>query len=273
MDPVLIQGCRFWGGSLEPGGFERRRVAGIGWLAAAGAGAAGPTAVGSAGDGERHFVAPANRRTVARRAGALRQLEQHRALLPPLVPARHLGSGGHELGRDDGRQSTSQHRLDDDSGPCLGRRRKRGTREQAFGRSRGGFTSKVHCIADAQGRPLAFHLTGGEAADCKNYEVLIDLTEQAPEALLGDKGYDTDPIRTDLKARGIRPVIPPRSHRVTAIRWNKRLYRQRNRIERMLGHLKINRAIATRYDKLAESFLGMLHLAAFRYCCKFVHRT
>lgn len=248
-------------------------MAGVGWSAAAGDGAAGPAAVGPAGYGERHLMAPAHRCAVARRAGALRQLEQHRALLPPLVPARHLGSGGDDIGRDRGRQPTSQHRLHDGPGPRIGRRRKRGTREQAFGRSRGGFTSKVHCIADAQGRPLAFHLTGGEATDCKNYEVLIDLTEATPAALLGDKGYDTDPIRTDLRTRGIRPVIPPRSHRITAIRWNKRLYRQRNRIERMLGHLKINRAIATRYDKLADSFLGMLHLAAFRYCCKFVHRT
>ena len=91
--------------------------------------------------------------------------------------------------------------------------------------------------------------------------------------MLADKGYDTDAIRADLKARRIRAVIPPRSHRTSVIRWNKRLYRLRNRIERAIGHLKINRAIATRYDKLAESFLGMLHLAAFRYWCKFVHRT
>ncbi len=89
--------------------------------------------------------------------------------------------------------------------------------------------------------------------------------------MLGDKGYDSDAIRDDLKARGIRPVIPPRSNRKATIRWNKRLYRDRNCIERMIGHLKINRAIATRYDKLAESFLGMLHLATFRYWYKFVH--
>lgn len=89
--------------------------------------------------------------------------------------------------------------------------------------------------------------------------------------MLGDKGYDSDAIRADLKARGIRPVIPPRSNRKAAIRWNRRLYRERNRIERMFGHLKINRAIATRYDKLAESFLGMIHLAATRYWLKFVH--
>ena len=100
---------------------------------------------------------------------------------------------------------------------------------------------------------------------------MIDLPENAPGAFIADKAYDSDAIRTDLKSRGIRPVIPPRSNRKVAIRWNKRLYRQRNRIERMLGHLKINRAIATRYDKLAESFLGMLYLAAARYWLKFVH--
>jgi transposase len=55
------------------------------------------------------------------------------------------------------------------------------------------------------------------------------------------------------------------------IRHSKRLYRERNRIERMFGHLKINRAIATRYDQLADSFLGMLFLASARYWLKFVH--
>jgi transposase len=51
----------------------------------------------------------------------------------------------------------------------------------------------------------------------------------------------------------------------------KRLYRQRNCIERALGHLKINRAIATRYDQLADSFPGMLYLATARYWIKSVH--
>jgi transposase len=92
-----------------------------------------------------------------------------------------------------------------------------------------------------------------------------------PTAMLADKGYDSDAIRHDLKERGIKPVIPPRSNRNTLIRWNKRLYRERNRIERMIGHLKVNRAIATRYDKLAESFLGMLHLASIKLWLKFVH--
>ena len=97
------------------------------------------------------------------------------------------------------------------------------------------------------------------------------MPERAPDALLADKAYDTDAIRADLKARGIKAVIPPKSNRVKAIRYSKRLYRERNCIERVLGHLKINRAIATRYDQLAESFLAMLYLATARYWIKFVH--
>jgi transposase len=184
--------------------------------------------------------------------------------LPTLERGRHLGSRGDGSGPGDGGQPASQHRLNDSPGPRLGCRRKRGTREQAFGRSRGGFTCKVHCLSDAVGQPLAFHLTGGEAADCTQFETLSALAEARPGYLIADKGYDSDAIRDSLHDAGVRPVIPPRSNRKTPIRWNRQLYRQRNRIERMIGHLKINRAIATRYDKLARSFLDMLHLAALR---------
>jgi transposase len=184
--------------------------------------------------------------------------------LPALERGRHLGGRGGGSGPSDGRQSSSQHRFHDGPGPRIGRRRKRGTREQAFGRSRGGFTCKVHCLSDAAGLPLAFHLTGGEAADCTQFETLTALAEARPGYLIADKGYDSDAIRGSLHEAGVRPAIPPRSNRKAPVRWNKRLYRQRNRIERLIGHLKINRAIATRYDKLASSFLDMLHLAALR---------
>jgi transposase len=100
---------------------------------------------------------------------------------------------------------------------------------------------------------------------------LIGLPEQKPDALIADKGDDSNAIRTDLKSRAIKPVISPRLSRVTKIRWIKRLYKLRNRIERTFGLLKINRAIATRYDKLANSFLGMLNLAIARMWLKYVH--
>lgn len=135
----------------------------------------------------------------------------------------------------------------------------------------GGFTSKHHCLADALGRPLAFHLAVGEAADCKAYATLIGLPERMPDALLADKGYDADAIRADLAERKIEAVIPGRSNRGAKIEHDRSLYKQRNRIERMLGQLKINRAIATRYDQLASSFLSMVHPATVRYWLKSVH--
>ena len=83
------------------------------------------------------------------------------------------------------------------------------------------------------------------------------MPEHAPDALLADKGYDADAIRADLVERKINAVIPGRSNRRVKIEHDRVLYKQRNRIERMFGHLKINRAIATRYDQLANSFLQM----------------
>jgi transposase len=94
------------------------------------------------------------------------------------------------------------------------------------------------------------------------------LAHATPRHLLGDKAYDTNPIREDLAQRAIRPVIPPRSTRTAQIRWNRRIYKERNRIERMIGHLKVSRAVATRYDKLASSFLSTLHIAAIRRCLR-----
>ena len=208
---------------------------------------------------------------MARRSREVRQLELDLPALSTMERIRCLGGHRHRSRRDYGREWALQHRQHHGSRPRLGSGRKRGIHRRALGRWRGGFTSKVHCLGDARGRPIAFHLTPGEAADCKAYEPLIDLPEQAPDALIADKAYDTDAIRDDLKRRGIKPVIPPKSNRTKTIRYSKRLYRERNCIERMFAHLKINRAIATRYDQLADSFLGMLFLASARYWIKFVH--
>ncbi len=72
---------------------------------------------------------------------------------------------------------------------------------------------------------------------------MIDLPERVPDALLADKGYDADAIRSDLAARNIEAVIPGRSNRRVKIEHNRTLYKQRNRIERMFGHLKVNVSI------------------------------
>jgi transposase len=79
----------------------------------------------------------------------------------------------------------------------------------------------------------------------------------------------SDAVRASLHEAGIRSCIPPKTNRKAKIRWNRRMYRERNRIERMIGHLKINRAIVTRYDKLARFFLDALHIAAIRRCLRY----
>lgn len=86
-------------------------------------------------------------------------------------------------------------------------------------------------------------LAGGEAADCKACENLVGLPERTPNAWLADKGYDGNAIRVDLGERKIEAVIPDRSNRRMEIVHNRALNKQRNRIERMFGHLKINHVI------------------------------
>ena len=184
---------------------------------------------------------------------------------------RRLGEPDGGSCRDDGRERSLQHRLHDGSRPHLGSGRKRGILKRALGRSRGGFTCKIHCIADQKGRPLAFHITPGEAADCKAFDELIDLPDTSPGALLADRAYDSDLIRSGLADRDIEAVIPSKTNRTLIIPHDERKYKDRNCIERVFGHLKINRALATRYDQLAETFLGTLQLAAARYWIKFVH--
>ncbi|GEM_PF-1201446 len=85
-----------------------------------------------------------------------------------------------------------------------------------------------------------------------------------PKALLADKGYDGDAVRENLLMQGILPIIPPKSNRHEPIPCDFRRYRDRNRIERMFGHLKQFRRVATRYDKTALSFASFLNLAAIR---------
>ena len=90
---------------------------------------------------------------------------------------------------------------------------KGGTYQEALGRSRGGFSTKIHLRTNAEGNPLTFDVTGGEAHEVKGYDALMELHDINPDKLLGDKGYDSDDIRNDLANRGIEPVIPPRSNR------------------------------------------------------------
>ena len=120
--------------------------------------------------------------------------------------------------------------------------------------------------APARARPpLVFHLTGGEAADRQVYETLIDLPTRAPEALFADQGHDSDAFRADLEAGGI-PIVTPRAPTADRSSAEAGACAGIATASRAIGHP----TIAARYHKLAESFLGMLYLAAARLWLEFV---
>jgi transposase len=146
-------------------------------------------------------------------------------------------------------------------GAPLRRRRERGERGEAIGRSRGARTTKIHALTDGLGRPLVFHLTGGQAADCWAAEDLLNALPNC-RVVHADKAYDTNAIRRAVEARGALPNIPPKSNRRWKSCFSPFLYRDRNAIERMFGRLKDFRRIATRYDRLAANFLAAVCLAA-----------
>jgi transposase len=89
--------------------------------------------------------------------------------------------------------------------------------------------------------------------------------------LVGDTGYDADWIREELLVRGVLPVIPGNPTRKQLPSLDRALYRSRNRIERLNNKLKQFRAVATRYEKTAASYLAFVQLAASRIWLKFVH--
>lgn len=122
-------------------------------------------------------------------------------------------------------------------------------------------STKIHALTDALGNPLAFHLTPGQASDLDGADIL--LADLEVEALLADKGDDADErVIQHLEQEGIQPVIPPKRNRREPREYDRELYKARHLVENLFARLKQYRAIATRYDKLAESFLGAIYLAA-----------
>ncbi len=137
-----------------------------------------------------------------------------------------------------------------------------------MGRSRGGLTTKIHALVDAEGRPVHLKLTAGQAHDGRStadmFEADMFETVQAGHILLGDRAYDSDGLRDVLKSRGAWACIKPMPNRVHIPSFSPSLYRQRNAVERFLNKIKHFRAIATRYDKRDDNFLASVQLASIR---------
>jgi transposase len=119
-------------------------------------------------------------------------------------------------------------------------------------------------MSDALGNPIQFVLTPGQDADISHAQRLVG--EYRPKAFLGDKGYDADHFVEFLNQNDIEPVIPPRRSRTKQRTYDKNLYCDRNKIERLWNRLKHYRRIATRYDKTARNYLSFVFLASTILC-------
>lgn len=194
-------------------------------------------------------------------AGRIRTANDGLQPVSSLGPAWHLAAGVRKDGGNGAGARGTLPRLKPRQGAPLGAKLKRGAWTQAIGTSRGGRTSKIHALADDQGRPVAFALTPGNVADI-SMAIPILQGIAAPKRLLADKAYDADKLRNWLKRRRIKAVIPSNATRRTPYTLDRAIYRRRNVIERMFGKLKNWRRIATRYDRLAKNYLAALALVS-----------
>jgi transposase len=206
---------------------------------------------------------------VAGLARAIWAVEFDLQTILPLVQKRGLGTS---VGDARGRRGLIGRvaRLDDRSGPPTCGGRKRGQNSQALGRSRGGFSTKIHVAVNGEGQPVKLHLTEGERHDVTCAEILLEDLEA--KNVIADKGYDSDPLRKRIRSGGAKPVIPSRANCRTR-RHDRQKYKLRNVVERFINRIKHYRRVATRYEKLAVTYLGFVQLASILTLPMNVHTT
>ncbi|WP_262032038.1 IS5 family transposase [Microvirga sp. Mcv34] len=161
------------------------------------------------------------------------------------VPRRHQRAGSSE-GRPSAPKRGSQAQRDD---------------REALGRSRGGYCTKACVIADSRGRAIAFRIAPGQAHELPDAIPLLDSLPGVPTWVVADRGYSSHSFREHIWSIGAKPAIPAKSNEapVACPDW---IYNNRNVVERLWARLKEWRAVATRYEKTASSFMGVLCLAA-----------
>lgn len=142
---------------------------------------------------------------------------------------------------------------------CAAGYRKDSQVQEALGRSRGGFSTKIHAVSDALGNPLDYLLTCGQRNDITQAKTLTSGLNGT--IVIADKGYDSDGFINVLKDQGCDFEIPSRSNRKEQRTVDEYLYAERHTIECMFGKIKHFRRIFSRFDKSAKVYLAFLQFA------------
>lgn len=131
---------------------------------------------------------------------------------------------------------------------------------EALGRSRGGFSTKIHVACDGLGKPVKIILTPGQDHDVTQGPALI--AGGGAKKKVADKAYDSNQFIEAIQSTGAEAVIPPRSNRTEERSYDKESYKERNVVERFINTIKQCRRVATRYEKTARNFLAVVQLAS-----------
>jgi transposase len=137
---------------------------------------------------------------------------------------------------------------------------KKGGADQALGRSRGGFSTKIHIAVDALGNPVELILTAGQEADVTQAEAMIEARDA--DAYIADKAYDSDAVVRKIQEQGAEAVIPSKKNRKHLRDYDKHLYKERKKVEWFINLIKQFRRVATRYEKTGRNFLAFVQVAS-----------
>ena len=130
-------------------------------------------------------------------------------------------------------------------------------------RSRGGLTTKIHAVVNAEGRPIKLGLSPVQDHNSTKALPLLDGLDEG-STLLADRAYDTDAIRAFTDDRGAWANMQPKSNLKDSFAFSKWVYRQQNLVERFVNRIRQFRSIARRYDRKAKHFLNAMKLVAVK---------
>lgn len=133
---------------------------------------------------------------------------------------------------------------------------------QHTGKSRGGNTTKIHTVVDGLGNPIYFKLSKGNINDNVLAIDVLSHVNLKGANVLGDKAYGASEIRNYITGKNATYTIPPKTNTLEPWHCDWWVYKERHLVECFFNKLKHFRRIATRYDKLAASYLAFIYVAA-----------